>query len=137
MASRLNPYINFGDKAREAMEFYRDVFGGELTLSTFGEATGAQGADADKIMHSQLETPSGFTIMASDAPEGMPRSAGSAISISLSGDEGDQLRDYWDKLSQNGSVTMPMEKQFWGDDFGMVTDQFGIVWMVSIAPHQE
>lgn len=136
MGSRLNPYINFGDKAKQAMEFYRDVFGGELTLSTFGEATGALGADADKIMHAQLETPSGFTIMASDAPEGMPYTTGSAISISLSGDDRDDLHGYWQKLSANGTVTMPLERQMWGDDFGMVTDQFGMSWMVNIAAQQ-
>ncbi|HET8617189.1 MAG TPA: VOC family protein [Actinomycetales bacterium] len=134
MGSRLNPYINFGDKARQAMEFYRDVFGGELTMTTFGEGGGAQGADADKIMHAQLETPDGFTLMASDAPQGMAFTTGSAISVSLSGDEGDTLRRYWQKLSEGGSVTMPMQKQVWGDEFGMVTDQFGISWMVDIAP---
>jgi PhnB protein len=133
MGSRLNPYISFGDQARQAMEFYRGVFGGELVVSTFGEATGAQGADADKIMHAQLEAPNGFTLMASDAPQGMPHSSGSAISISLSGDDGDDLRSYWQKLSENGNVTVPLEKQVWGDEFGMVTDQFGINWMVNIA----
>src|SRR5215213_2006325 len=82
MTSRLNPYINFADSARQAMEFYRGVFGGELTVSTFGEAGMGGGADADKVMHAQLETPAGYTLMASDAPAGMEHSSGSQISRS-------------------------------------------------------
>jgi PhnB protein len=132
MASRLNPYINFGDNARQAMEFYRDVFGGELTVSTFGEMGGAAPGDENKVMHSQLETPSGFTLMGSDAPAGMPRDSGSSIQISLSGDDA-SLRDYFQKLSEGGSVTMPLEKQMWGDEFGMLVDRFGVQWMVNVS----
>ena len=133
MASRLNPYLSFTDTARQAMEFYRGVFGGDLTLSTFGEMGGAEGPDADKIMHAQLETPAGYTLMASDTPAGMDSAAGSNGSISLSGDDGDELRGYFTGLSQGGAVTMPLEKQVWGDEFGMCVDPFGIVWMVNIT----
>ncbi|WP_374970889.1 VOC family protein [Terrabacter sp. BE26] len=132
MGTRLNPYIAFKDTARPAMEFYRSVFGGELNVSTFREY-GDTGPNADNVMHAQLETPSGFTLMASDTPEGMPYEPGSSISISLSGDDGDELRDYWKKLSDGGTVTMPLEKQMWGDEFGMLTDRFGISWLVNIA----
>jgi PhnB protein len=139
VSSRLNPYISFRDNAREAMEFYRSVFGGELALSTFGEGGGAAAGspDADKIMHAMLETDRGFTLMGADTPQGMEHSAGSAIAISLSGDDADELRRYWEKLSTAGSVTMPLEKQVWGDEFGMCTDQFGIGWMVNIAGQQQ
>ncbi len=136
MTSRLNPYISYPGTARQAMEFYRGVFGGELTMSTFGEfggAGGPDGPDPEGIMHAQLETPSGYTIMASDTPPGMNVTAGTNISVSLSGDDGDALRGYFQKLSDGGSVTMPLEKQMWGDEFGMVTDQFGIGWMVNIT----
>jgi len=135
MASRLNPYISFKDNAREAMEFYQSVFGGQLDVSTFGEF-GSEGAEANGVMHANLETPSGFTLMASDTPEGMPYEPGSSISVSLSGDDSDELRGYWEKLADGGSVTMPLEKQMWGDEFGMVTDKFGISWMVNIAGAQ-
>ena len=132
MTSRLNPYISFGDNAREALEFYKEVFGGELNLNTFGDF-GQQEA-GDLIMHGQLDTPAGYTIMAADTPPGMQRREGSAISVSLSGDDADALRGYWDKLSgSGGSVTMPLEKQAWADWFGMCTDQFGVAWMVNIA----
>jgi PhnB protein len=135
MASRLNPYLTFDGNAREAMEYYRDVFGGELRLNTFGEF-GMEGAGADKIMHAQLETPSGFTLMASDTGPGMQRTAGDAITVSLSGDDGDELRGYWGKLSDGGQVTMPLEKQMWGDEFGMCIDRYGVPWMVDVVVAQ-
>jgi PhnB protein len=133
VTSRLNPYLGFEDTARPAMEFYRDVFGGELALSTYGEMGGAAPGEENKIMHAMLETPAGFTLMASDHPAGMPRSGGSDISISLSGDDGDDLRGWFARLSDGGSVTMPLEKQVWGDEFGMCVDRFGIQWMVNVA----
>ena len=136
MASRLNPYIGFKDDARAAMEFYQSVFGGELTVSTFGEFGQADGPDADKIMHGQLDSTSGYTIMASDTPEGMDHTPGTNMTVSLSGDDSDELRGYWDKLSAGGQVTMPLEKQMWGDEFGMCTDKFGVGWMVNIAGEQ-
>lgn len=132
MSSVLNPYVNFGDTARQALEFYAAVFGGTPTVMTFGE-TGMPGPDGDKVMHGMLETTSGFTIMGADTPTGMERTPGNTMSISLSGDNGDELRGYWDALSSNGTVTMPLEKQVWGDEFGMCTDQFGTPWMVNIS----
>jgi PhnB protein len=133
MASRLNPYISFKDNAREAMEFYKEVFGGELTMNTFGEFGQADTPHADQIMHANLETSSGFTLMASDTPPGMNRTQGDNIGISLSGDDADELRGYWEKLSAGGTVSVPLEKQMWGDEFGQCTDRFGIGWMVNIA----
>ena len=133
MTSRLNPYISFPDTARQALEFYRGVFGGDLRLTTFGEAGAAEGADADKVMHGQLETPAGYTLMAADTPAGMELTVGTNISISLSGDDADELRGYFAQLSEGGAVTMPLEKQMWGDEFGMCVDPFGIAWMVNIS----
>jgi PhnB protein len=133
MTSRLNPYLHFSHTARQALEFYRGVFGGELSVSTFGEAGAASGLDADKVMHGQLETPAGFTLMASDTPAGMERTVGTHMSISLSGDDADELRGWFAKLSDGGAVTLPLEKQMWGDEFGMCVDPFGINWMVNIS----
>jgi PhnB protein len=133
VTSRLNPYISFSDTARQALEFYRGVFGGDLTLSTFGESGMGEGPDADKIMHGQLETPAGYTLMASDTPAGMERSVGTNMSVSLSGDDAEDLRGYFAKLADGGSVAMPLEKQMWGDEFGMCVDPFGVAWMVNIS----
>jgi PhnB protein len=132
MTSRLNPYIGFKDNAREAMEFYKSVFGGELTLSTFGEF-GQEGEGSDGIMHAQLETPAGFTLMASDTPPQMEYQPGSSVSVSLSGDDESDLKGWWDGLAEGASVSVPLEKQMWGDTFGMLTDRYGVGWMVNIA----
>lgn len=135
MTSRLNPYISFPGTARQAMEFYKDVFGGNLTLNTFGDF-GLSGAEPDKIMHAMLETSSGFTLMAADTPPSMEHNPGTNISVSISGDDPAELHGYWEKLSSNGKVQMPLEKQMWGDEFGSCVDQFGIAWMVNIAQPQ-
>jgi PhnB protein len=137
MASRLNPYISFKDTARDAMEFYKSVFGGTLNMNTFGEYGAQDTPDADKIMHAMLETDRGFTIMGADTPAGMDYKPGENIAISLSGDDEDELRGYWEKLSEGGNVSVPLEKQMWGDTFGMCSDRFGIGWMVNIAGDQQ
>ncbi|HSF97700.1 MAG TPA: VOC family protein [Ornithinibacter sp.] len=134
MAVSLNPYLTFPGTAREAMTFYQSVLGGELQISTFGEF-GADGPEANGVMHSHLETESGMTFMASDLPPGMAEgySPGSTMSMSISGDDSEAIRRYWDGLAEGGTVQMPLERQMWGDDYGMLVDRFGIAWMVNIA----
>jgi PhnB protein len=130
----LNPYINFIDNAREAMGFYKDVFGGELTMSTFADFGSSSGpADANLIMHSQLETPAGFTLMASDTPAHMDFKGAGNISVSLSGTDEAALKGYWNKLTAAASIEQPLEKAPWGDSFGMLTGRYGIAWMVNIT----
>ena len=136
MASRLNPYISFSENARAAMEFYRDVFGGTLSVNTFGEYGAPDAPEADLVMHALLETDGGFTLMGSDTPPGMTFSPGDNISVSLSGDDAEELRGYWEKLSDGGTVSVPLEKQMWGDVFGMCVDRFGIPWLVNISEPQ-
>ncbi|WP_426560601.1 VOC family protein [Angustibacter sp. McL0619] len=134
MSTRLNPYLGFRDNAREAMEFYQSVFGGELSISTFAEFQASEDpAEADKVMHSVLEAPGGLALMAADTPNSMEYSSGSSISVSLSGDDDAQLRGYWDKLSSAGTVSVPLEQAPWGDSFGMCVDQFGVTWLVNIS----
>lgn len=134
MASRLNPYLNFLDNARQAMEFYKGVFGGNLTLNTYGEYGAPDSPEADKIMHGMLETDKGLTLMGADNPPGAEHKPGNNITVSLSGEDADELRGYWEKLSTGGTVSVPLEKQMWGDEFGMCIDRFGIPWMVNIGP---
>jgi PhnB protein len=134
MSVVLNPYLNFTGKAREAMEFYQSVLGGELTVSTFGEngGMGVEESELDQVMHSQITTETGLNLMASDVPSGRgvpgPNSA-----ISLSGDDADTLRGYWDGLSAGANVTVPLDKSPWGDWFGMLTDKYQVDWMVNIS----
>lgn len=138
MTTRLNPYLSFRDNARDAMEFYRDVFGGELVTSTFADLHASQDPAEDHlVMHSQLESPTGLTLMASDTPARMEFNPGNTFSISLSGDDDAELRGYWEKLSDGGAVSMPLEKAPWGDTFGMCTDKFGVAWLVNIAGAKE
>jgi PhnB protein len=134
MTVRLNPYLSFRDNAREAMEFYQSVFGGELTLSTFADFQASQDpAEQDKIMHGMLTADDGLTLMGADTPNSMEQDEGGGFSISLSGDDEQRLRGYWDALSSGGATTVPLEKAPWGDTFGMCTDKFGVHWMVNIA----
>jgi PhnB protein len=135
--SVLNPYISFRDNARQALEFYRDVFGGNLNVNTFGQYGDPNSPGADNVMHGQLDADNGFTLMAADTPPGMDFNEGAGnMTISLSGDDEQELRGYWDKLSDGGTVTMPFEKQMWGDLFGMCTDKFGVPWMVDVVQLQ-
>ena len=142
MTTRLNPYLNFPGTTRRAMEFYQSVLGGDLTISTFAEYGGApEGLEADNVMHAQLETPSGFTLMAADSSGpggsgGQATSDAGGVSLSLSGEDGEELRRYWEGLSSRGSVTMPLEKQMWGDEFCACRDRFGVEWMVNISAPQ-
>lgn len=134
MTVQLNAYLNFRDDARQAMEFYRSVFGGELTLNTFGDFHASDDpAEQDKIMHSQLTGDAGLVFMASDTPASMGRTPGTNFSLALSGDDDATLRRYFDALADGGTVTMPLGRAPWGDIFGMCTDKFGVQWMVSIS----
>jgi len=131
----LNPYLSFRDNAKEAMTFYQSVFGGELTMSTFGEFHASEDvAEQDKIMHAMLATDNGMVLMGADTPNGMDYIPGNNISLSLSGSEEPELRGYFEKLADGGTVAMPLEKAPWGDTFGMCQDKFGVDWLVNIAP---
>ena len=134
MPSQLNPYLSFKDNARQAMEFYKSVFGGKLTITTFKEFHASQDpSEDDKIMHAMLEAENGNTFMAADTPNGMEYRPGANISMSLSGEDHAELKTYFERLLAGGTVGVPLEKAPWGDTFGMLTDQFGINWMVNIA----
>src|SRR5919112_2771236 len=103
--TKLNPYISFRGTAREAMEFYKSVFGGELDLSTFSDfqMPGVAEGEGDLIMHGQLEAPGGMTLMGADTPASMELAEGSNITVSLSGADETELRGYWDKLAEGGT----------------------------------
>lgn len=128
---QLNPYLTFPGNAEEAMTYYADVLQGTLSVMTFKAA----GMDVPGIMHAALETPTGFHLYASDQFPGMGPDLvqGNNIQISLSGDDEAALRGFWEKFAADGEVVMPLEKQMWGDVYGLVTDKFAISWHVNIA----
>jgi PhnB protein len=130
MTSTLNPYINFKNNAREAMVFYKAVFGGDYTVMTFGEA-GIPNMPADGVMHTQLNVDGKPLVMGSEANGDQHEFGG--MSISLSGIDADELRGYFTKLSDGGIVMQPLIKASWGDEFGMLRDKFGITWMFNIG----
>ena len=138
MPTVLNPYLSFRDNAREAMNFYQSVFGGELSLSTFGDFQASDDpGEAEKIMHAMLVTTQGLVLMGADTPNSMQYHPGSSISISLSGEDEVELRGYYQKLTgDGGAVTVPMERAPWGDVFGMCTDRFGVSWLVNVNAAQ-
>jgi PhnB protein len=133
MPTLLNPYLNFRDNTREAMEFYRSVFGGKLDMNTFKDFGASEDpSEDDKIMHSVLEA-DGMTFMAADTPKSMEYTPGTNFNMSLSGDDEAALKGYFDKLQDGGTVIMPLEKAAWGDTFGMLVDRFGVRWLVNIT----
>ncbi|MFJ8912647.1 VOC family protein [Amycolatopsis sp. NPDC102389] len=134
MGSRLNPYIRYNGNARQAMEFYQEVLGGKLEIGTIADFGSPGSLSADKVMHAQLDTSSGFTLMACDVAgqvEDVPHSPGNNVAVYLGGDG--ELRGYFEQLSVGGTVTMPLEKQVWGDEAGALVDRFGISWMFNIT----
>ena len=134
MPTHLNPYIHFNGHAREAMEFYQQALGGDLRISTFAEG-GMPGdpADADKVMHAQLDLPNGEVLMASDTPAGQPTPAVAGISMSLSGEDDAELTRYWEGLQDGGTVVEPLVEAPWGDKFGILTDRYGLTWFVNVT----
>ena len=134
METKLNPYLSFRDNARQAMEYYRSVFGGKLIMNTFKEFHASEDpSEDDKIMHAMLEAENGITFMAADTPNRMEYRPGANISMSLSGDNEKELTSYFEKLAAGGQITMPLEQAPWGDTFGMCADRFGVNWMVNIT----
>jgi len=109
------------------------VLGGELDVSTWNEMPDMPGnspAMHDKLMHSMLTVSDGVTIMGADMPDS-PGPKGSPISVSLSGEDNDELRGWYDGLSEGGEIMEPFEKAPWGDYFGMFNDKFGVHWMIN------
>lgn len=136
MTITLNPYLGFHDNAREAIEFYHSVFGGQLDISTFADLhASVEPSEQNLVMHAQLTGDNGLVLMASDTPAHIGYHPGDNFSVSLSGGPDDEatLTKYFEQLSDGGTVTQPLEKAVWGAWFGMCKDRFGITWLVNIA----
>jgi len=134
MTVELNPYLAFRNEARQAMEFYHSVLGGELRVATFADfGMSDVEQDRDKVVHAMLRTDDGLVVMASDTPSGIEWSPRGGDSIALSGDDESRLRGFWEGLAAGGQIREPLATAPWGDTFGMLTDRFGVNWMVSIS----
>jgi len=138
---RLNPYLSFDNRAAEALEFYRSVLGGELDVSRYGDLPADGGmpvadSDRDLVMHGQLETPSGLTLMAADTGSMMPYVAPtSGVTVALTGgaEDFDYVAGAYAALAEGGTDAIPFEKAPWGDFYGQVTDRYGITWMFDVG----
>jgi PhnB protein len=129
----LEPYLFFKGNCREAMEFYKSVFGGELQVN---EADPEQMGDMPnkdwfkgKIMHCSLKGP--VNLMASDSPTASDKTA--KIELSLGGTDEAAMRKVFDALAEGGNIKMPLEKQFWGDIYGQIADKYNVDWMMNIG----
>lgn len=130
----INPYLNFSGNCEEAFEFYKSVFGGEAELSRFSEIPGEDHTeeDGDKVTHVSLPIGDRQVLMGSDRPSTMgPTTPGDNVQVNVAPDTSEDARRIFDALAAGGNVTMPLEKMFWGAEFGMCTDKFGIHWMVN------
>lgn len=127
----LHPYLMFEGNCREAMEFYQGIFGGELSMMTFGQVDDScPAAMRDHIMHSSLMGGE-IEFMGGDSPQPGPLGS-DKIQLSLSGFDEAGLRSKFDQLSPGGTVTVPMDKQVWGDIFGAFKDRYGVDWMIDV-----
>ena len=132
------PYLTFDGTAREAMSFYAEQLGGTVELmQTFGESPMKDEIPAefhDRVMHATVSLPSG-KLMASDAGPWAPfEGAMRSCSLALPFTDLDAARSAFDTLADGGTVTMPFDKTFWAEGFGMVTDRFGVAWIVDCEP---
>ena len=134
MTISISPYLNFPGNTREAMTFYESIFGGDLTISTFAEFGGGGGVMPDDgTMHAQLVHP-GFTLMASDAMPGADKTwGGTRVYLAFFGDDLQTLKGWFDKLAEGGNVGQALEKQVWGDVYGLVMDRYGLEWMFNVS----
>lgn len=129
----VTPYIYFNGQAREAMEFYKSAFGGELQVMTYAdmpEMPGMGAVSKDWLMHASLDG-GAARLYASDIPEASATTA--KIELALGGEDETRLREIFGKLSEGGEIKRPIQKESWGDLFGTLRDKFGIEWMVNIT----
>lgn len=129
----LEVYLFFKGNCREAMEFYKEVFGGNLEIRTVGEAPEMEGMpDVDKnwVMYANL-TGGDVKLMASDSPKASDHTA--KVELSIGGTDEPRMKEIFEKLSQGGNVRMPLAKQSWGDLFGSLEDKFGVDWNMNIG----
>lgn len=137
MKPTLTPYLYFNGQTKEAMEFYQSILGGELVMQKYGEAgMGVKDEDKEKIIHAELRNES-LSFMASDGSAEHPIQMGDNIHMSVVGSDEALLKKYFEGLAAGGHVDMPLEKQFWGDIYGMLTDKFGIHWSINISSGEQ
>ncbi|MGI5161078.1 VOC family protein [Microbispora sp. CA-102843] len=128
-------HLNFRGDARAALEFYQSVFGGDLAVVTYKDAGSPQDpAEADQVMWGQVVAGNGFHVMAYDVPSRLPWDRGeNSFFLSLRGETTEEITAYWEKLSDGATIAQPLGPAQWAPLYGMLTDRFGVVWVVDVA----
>ncbi|MEK3787034.1 MULTISPECIES: VOC family protein [Paenibacillus] len=136
MAVGLNVYLVTDGNGREAVEFYKDVFGGEvMMISTFGDSPSDPNHPTppeakDRIMHASIKIGDSM-LMLSDTFPGMPHTKGDNVTVSVQADSPEEARTIFGKLQEGGNVIMPIQETFWSPAYGMVTDKYGVLFHVN------
>ena len=137
--TQINSYLTFNGNCREAMTFYRECLGGELTLQTIGESPLADKMPPqmkDSVLHSTLSK-GALQIMASDMVEEQGLVKGNAVSLMLNCSSEEEINTFYANLSKGGRATHPLENSFWGALFGDLTDRYGNHWLLHYDKNQK
>ena len=128
---QINAYLHFAGKCREAMEFYKECLGADLTMQTVGESPmAAQMPDAkNNIMHATLNKGDKVLLMASDMMEADEANPGNIVSLSVDTESEEETKTIFSKLAEGGKIGHALKEEFWGGIYGDLTDKFGINWM--------
>ena len=128
-------HLNFRGDARTALEFYQSVFTGDLAIVTYGDAGNVQDpSEAEQVMWGQVAAANGFRVMAYDVPSSRPWSRGDdPFFVSVRGEDADEITELWQKLSKGSTVVVPLAPAQWAPVYGMLTDPFGVTWVLDVA----
>ncbi|MBL7494882.1 VOC family protein [Frankia sp. CNm7] len=134
MTIGVTPHLNFRGNAREALEFYQSVFGGELVAVSYADMGNADPATADNVVWGQVAADNGFRVMAYDVYPHLPWDQGQdPFFVSVRGTDPAELQGYWDKLVEGADVRQPIGPSQWAPLYGQLTDRFGVTWVLDIA----
>lgn len=138
MSIATTTHLNFRGAAREALDFYRSVFGGRVTAVTYKDADAVQNeSEADWVMWGEVAADNGFHVMAYDVPSQLPWSQGeNPFFVSVRGDEAEEISALWAELAEGSTVVRALEPAPWSPLYGMLTDRFGVTWVLDVvAPY--
>ena len=128
-------HVNFRGNAREALEFYHSVFGGDLVIAPYGDVPAGQGAgQSDQVAWGQVEAPNGFRVMAYDVQDGRSWDPGEIpFYHALRGTDADEITGYWDALARGATIEEPLGPAVFSPLYGKLTDRFGVTWIIDVV----
>ncbi|MFE3855654.1 VOC family protein [Streptomyces griseorubiginosus] len=135
MSVTTTTHLNFRGDAREALDFYRSVFGGRTAAVTYKDAGAVQNeSEADWLMWGEVTGDEGFHVMAYDVPSQLPWDQGrNGFFVSVRGEDTEEISALWARLAEGSTVVRPLEAAPWAPLYGMLTDRFGVTWVLDVA----